>query len=504
MAVLIFIQNCSVSERVSFSLDANKVSLASTVESQAGNGEGFLGKPIGDYERTFPNYSCITSTSSDYTSIGHQGFLKANTDAVITSDNCELKNYIFQFTDSVIEFSGYNLDYLGVGTATYERVGSHANGELPAVEAWCQFKSDVKGLDIVIKSSHTLSNSQAKIYTGTRSNSASTWLPRFVLPFGVTRLETSTSLIFKSESLSLEIIKSSSSNLLSSGMAVVSIDGQRINQQLNCRVANLAPIEDMGTALTQLSAVNVFTTDNQEGICSHPAAIFCDNFEGRNAILNPLNLVPNYKNGGWALSSPNNASVIDIGNSFDGTNAMEYIWGANQTGAGTAGFSVPNLRDVYVRYYIKFSQNFVLSSVSTSIMQVFGSSNGIIMYLDPLGVPRLSLSDSSGVVADISANSPLVNRDQWNCLEAHFTISSAPAKSTIELWVNSQKIISRTDLDMSGTFNDIGHWTNWACSGSNSINPSFCDDSSNPSNQHPIQSAAFDNYIVSSQRIGCY
>lgn len=484
--------NCSDSRQVNFSTTPVKENLAS--QAAAGGGDGFDGKPLpGDYVRTFPNYQC------DKSEVGTQGLMKASHEATVISDNCHTTNYSFLYESQILEFNAYNLDYVGVGAATYERVGSAVKEELPIVDVWCQFSTESSGIDFVVKSTNDLTRSQAKIYLGQRPDLSGPWYRRFVSPLSVNRRENANTVSFEATGVSIEVQKSSRSDVLATGVASATIDGTTYStSHLNCRVTSARPIEDMGTQVTQQSTLNFFTTDSQEQVCDQPGVLACENLEAKPVTTSPGTFPPNYKSNYLAFSQPNNA-IVGSGNNLDGQKSLEWRFGPNMVGAGGGDFDFAFTSEAYVRFYMKFSSNFVFSNLETKLLAVSGSSWSVGFVLDPQKRPFLRIGTSTQTLPLLNSSFPLAVPDQWMCVEMRASAGLA------ELWVDGNKVISQSNLAFSDQFNRLNQWLRWECSSGNQ-DPStgHCQNTSDPLNTHPQQSIYFDNFVVGRQRIGCY
>lgn len=481
--VLLF-HNCTGSAPVIFGDSASKVEV--NLESNQSGGEPFLGKPReGDYTRTLPDYQCGSSANV-------QGQLSVSSVINISKDNCRDVNFDFNLADKLLEYSEYNKDFLGVGTAMYEIVDS-SRQELPATELWCRQQNGPDGFDIVVKVSADLTAAQAKFYIGKLGSNLN------VAPFSVQRAQNGNAINYSSKSLQLNLTIPPDSSQFGSATALTKVDGIDYNLNMNCRVANRAPIEEMGTGLTQMFVLNTFTTDSQEALCAHPGVLACENWESRPAssIGSTPTFGGHYKLNFYALGPNNNAAVNDLPNSaVDGTKFIQFQYNQDTIGPTSADFDFALSSEVFARFYMKFSSNFVLSPVQTS----FVSTNGFFIYLDPNGLPKMNNTTNATTVA--STAGPLQNRDQWHCIELHGRVGTTDGE--MELWIDDIKHISMKNTATPTYFNFLKHWTRWSCIGGDDDSTGRCVDPNNPANRHPDQSIYFDNYIVAKQRIGCF
>ncbi len=484
--------NCS-QDTVGFSSLGDSLTSTPSVEASVGTGEGYLGKP-GEYVRTFPGYKCVNDAA------GTMGALTFASMATITSDQCSPKNFQFDPTSPILDYAIYNPDYLGVGYAIYE-IKSVTQQELPVNEVWCRHETANDGMDIAIKVSNDLSQSQAKLYLGNKINGL--WQSKAVPLIAVSRSAATSNLLYIGNGLRLQVPKPSGPQMVTGNLRAI-VDNTTYNVDLDCRVAMNNPIEDMGTGLTQQYTFNSLLPVNfQESLCANNSVLACENFEARTLVSDPANLPANYKNGGWAFQQPINNSSVATGNSLDGTKSLEYFIPTNNTGAGTSGFNFGSQAEVYLRFYMKLSSNFVYSSIATNFVLIWGTSNSVSFGVDGLGTPQLVLAGGSqGGTSILSNAGAFTSKDQWKCIEMHIAAGSGNT-GAMELWVDSAKVGSLTNLDIQGTFSDFSHYINWSCVGGTNNVPT-CDDSTNSLNLHPSQYIYFDNYIVAQQRIGCF
>lgn len=225
-SLLLVSQNCDNSSPVNF--EGQQKSLTAYE-----NGTPFLGKPEpGDYIRTFPNSLCQDDNI---------GLVSVNDDDLrLTKDICESLDFHIPFNSTDLVFSGHNPDYIGLDDAIFERVIPNSN-ELPISEIWCRAITDTSGLDIIIQVNDSLTRSTAKVYLGRRNSTSEPWRASKVNPFAVSR-ETSGQLFYSSESISLSVPFPTSGQHQSLGHVIVTVENQRFDQNLNCRVAFDQPV----------------------------------------------------------------------------------------------------------------------------------------------------------------------------------------------------------------------------------------------------------------------
>ncbi|MCI0426445.1 MAG: hypothetical protein L0Z46_00340 [Nitrospiraceae bacterium] len=272
----------------------------------------------------------------------------------------------------------------------------------------------------------------------------------------------------------------------------------------------------LGFALgLQLAPAWAFTTHSQEDICATEAVIFCDNFENRPLGLANVTLRGvEYKNGGWAVgndSSDTSQAVVNTDH-FDGTKSMQWTYPVNG-GASWIEGRYSALPEIYYRFYIKNSSNWVWSGNGNKLSFVGNATIGHNIMIDQgiFGDNKTVLIPQYGSPATwyyqnvASVSWPL---NKWVCTEMHFKANTVgQANGAIEGWIDGIKVFnySAVNLDKTsgaGTFSQIGPSGYWNCTTGQPINGSTCDTSSQ-ANQHPTMYRWIDNVVVSTQRIGC-
>ena len=211
---------------------------------------------------------------------------------------------------------------------------------------------------------------------------------------------------------------------------------------------------------------------------------------------------------------------------------MRTIWQTGEVGAGSLKLAfgkapssyfkqvdsgTTNYKDIYWRVYVKNQPNWVggaadkitratiLSSSSwaqAAIGHVWG------MNTNYLGIDPASGTDTSGALKTtvyndfpnlrwlgaVSGTTPIFsgnNLGQWHCVETHMKLNDAGQSNGVqELWINGNLEAQKTNLNWVGSYDDYG------------INAIFLENYWNAGSP-TIQERYFDNFVVSTQRIGC-
>ncbi len=509
LSISIIYHNCGTSD-ITFSQD-NLSSLSGSLQSEAagGSGEGFFGKPE-EFVRTFPNYVCPSEP------LGLQGTLATDSDSIdVKSDHCQPSMMTFALNSKIIDFSEYNRDYLGVGAAIYE--STKVSNEPFITEAWCSRKNSSEGVDAVIKVGNNLHDSKAKIYLGVNQNGS--WNARRVPLFSVTREENPSTLTYSGTSgFRLILSKPATSSLLTTGILLLSVDDKAQKLDVTCRLANRANIEEMGTGITALSALNAFTTDQQEATCNHASAGMCDNFENRTVGAippggspNPIIGLPKFKlPNGWQTTSGDGS--ISTAQFIDGNKSLDVLMPAGSRWAfgifsTSVGLPIPRY---FWRFYIKFSANYKWSGVS----DLHFTDYAAVSYMLKASTNSLLVNTNQGPLGIVNQEinmGSMPSLGQWHCLEfaaARNTNGTTAPNGSVEAWIDNRKVVNLTNINLTpanNQFHDFGINHYWRCVGGAAEGVDVtCPDSVNPANQHPAQSISYDNWVVSTQRVGCF
>ena len=198
--------------------------------------------------------------------------------------------------------------------------------------------------------------------------------------------------------------------------------------------------------------------DNQEQICDSPAVIFCDNFEARAAGSQDL-ARHTYKNRGWENQSGHQVTQDGV-SAFSGSKGFTVFYpeGSN-TGLGyllgyfsTATDAPVSTPDVYVRWYEKWSPNFVFSQISNKnikVGEISGNDVHLFRHESPGGIALMTVVGGitpSWWTAGLGpnqrdtyhlfqqSNAASFQLGQWYCLEAHVRTNSngATANGMVE------------------------------------------------------------------------
>ena len=250
----------------------------------------------------------------------------------------------------------------------------------------------------------------------------------------------------------------------------------------------------------------------------HTNWLWCDDFEADNQ------LEENY----FDIDRVNGRFGVSSETSFAGSASIKGTYVTSSSSAGSLKLSIgrtpvspkrytdQDFEDIYWRFYMKVSLNWTGNAYKTSRATIFSGSNwsqaaiGHLWEDNSLG---LGLDPASGVVGDQAITTKYndfanlrwlgkknattqvysaENRDRWFCIETRMKLNT-PGKNdgSFSLWINGILEAEKDTLNWRGEYTDYG------------INAIFLENY-NGTRVEQTQSRYFDNFVVSTSRIGCY
>ncbi|MES2824868.1 MAG: hypothetical protein V4732_14785 [Pseudomonadota bacterium] len=251
---------------------------------------------------------------------------------------------------------------------------------------------------------------------------------------------------------------------------------------------------------------------------NHPHWLWCDDFESDSS------LEQNY----FDVSRENGRFGVVTDTAYAGTHALRngYLLGVESAGSLKFSFGATlvspkrytdrNFTDVYWRFYMKTGSNWVGQPLKVSRGIVFTSKNWaqaaighlwegnlLSIGLDPVsGVsgstvvttgwndfPHMKWLGKADGSIQIYANE---NREKWYCIELHMKLNTpGSADGIFEFWINESLQANKSNLNWRGSYTTYGinaltleGWTNGGAK--------------------QTQNRYFDNFVVSTRKIGCY
>src|SRR3972149_953965 len=266
----------------------------------------------------------------------------------------------------------------------------------------------------------------------------------------------------------------------------------------------------------------------EEAICANAPVIFCDNFEDRATGNGDLTTNKGGKTIGWgggsAVPGAGSANAIDPSGTggyggaakvYAGSRGLEYRYvaatGQFATGPGYMTRSFSNIRELYFRYYHRFSNPWTFSPGATKGFETgINISPGQSMYnwWSENGQTQLkqfaqndSNSPSQRFVGNVNGGTYTPGLNQWYCWEIHIIYNTTPTGTDglVEAWVDDVLRYSYPNVNIN---NPVALMNGMILSGY--WNQSTPDNACEPHCwTHPEMFRWFDNFVISTARIGC-
>lgn len=251
----------------------------------------------------------------------------------------------------------------------------------------------------------------------------------------------------------------------------------------------------------------------------HPEWIWCDDFESDAALGNSY----------FEVNRSNNFGVTTSGGAYGGNGALmaTFLPGTEEAGNVKLGFGRSpvasklatgrDFQEVYWRVYTKTSANWVGQPNKLTRATIFSGSNwsqaaishlwedrldGLGLGLDPVSgvsgsqVVTTRYNDFSNLrwLGKVNGTTQIYapeNRERWTCVEVRMKLNTPGAADGVAaFWVDSKLEAQRTDLDFRGSYSGYG------------INAIMLENYKNGGFTQS-QSRYYDNFVVSTSRIGC-
>ena len=277
-------------------------------------------------------------------------------------------------------------------------------------------------------------------------------------------------------------------------------------------------------ALLALSLSPSWAGECQNWQTAHPEWIFCDDYEDGTALV---------RTGRYFEYDDNNGDfVVTDGAGYNGSYGMRVKWQSGEVEAGSLhlafgrnpGGGMSNgirtgedFREIYYRTYLKLQSGWSGYPFKLSRATVISGSDwsqAMIAHLWTDGSAALAVDPAScvsgGTVQCVGYNdfshlkwlglvngtTPLfdgqsAHNDRWYCIETHVKLNDPGQSNGIqEYWINGNLEAQKTGLDFVGTYTGYG------------LNAVFLENHWNTGSPK-LQERYFDNFVVSTERIGC-
>lgn len=252
---------------------------------------------------------------------------------------------------------------------------------------------------------------------------------------------------------------------------------------------------------------------------THPEWLWCDDFESDAALEQDY----------FDVERNDGRLGVSTETAFGGSASLrsQYQQGVTEAGSVKLSFgktpvapkryTTQNFDDVYWRFYMKVSPNWVGNAIKVSRATIFTSSNwsqAAIGHLweddyDKLGLGLDPASGVSGGTVLTTKYNDFANlrwlgkrnsttqvyapefRDKWTCIEVRMKLNT-PGQSDgeMDLWINDKLDAQTTGLNFRGSYTTYG------------INAVLLE-SYNNNGAPQNQTRYFDNFVVSKSRISC-
>lgn len=248
-------------------------------------------------------------------------------------------------------------------------------------------------------------------------------------------------------------------------------------------------------------------TGSEEAICQNSAVLACDNFETRTIPCDMSAAIFKFPWPGWGLPANPASTTCRIQpmntQHFDGSRSAEFHYLAmnNDQNGGTGWIEhvFPAQNEVYIRWYVKYSSNFVFPLNNTGKQVAISNMSTNSVHIGHMGaehVPHVVVQDGGGAILNQNQNgTPItVANDRWYCFEFRLVANTSPATANgiLEGWIDGVKkwsynaVLFQTSGDMVFRYFMItGSGFNGTGGGST-----------------PEQYRWVDNVVVSAKRIG--
>lgn len=252
---------------------------------------------------------------------------------------------------------------------------------------------------------------------------------------------------------------------------------------------------------------------------NHPEWLWCDDFESDGS------LEQNY----FDVNRVNGRFGVVTETSYGGSGALRNRYATGVEDAGGLKFSLGrtpvspkrytdrNFEDLYWRFYMKTGPNWVGQPRKVSRATIFASSNWAQAAIGHLWEAETGLGLGLDPVSGVSGGTVMTtgwndfanfkwlgkadgseqvyssaNRERWYCIEVHMKLNT-PGQSDgmFEYWINNNREAIKTNLNWRGSYTAYGI---------NAITLEGWVNGGAPQDQ----SRYFDNFVVSTKRVGCY
>jgi hypothetical protein len=253
---------------------------------------------------------------------------------------------------------------------------------------------------------------------------------------------------------------------------------------------------------------------------NHPAWLWCDDFDSETTLTDGSYFEVSRRGGFGVTTDEAFAGAGSVKGTYSpeepGYGGVKFSFGRTQVGAKR--YLDRDFEEVYWRVYHKVKTGWQGTGMKMSRATIFTGPNwqqAAIGHIWEGGTHGVGMDPVSGVEGNrvttttyndfanmrwlgkkngsVEIYAPQ-NNERWFCIEAHMKLNTPGRKDGImEFWIDDQLQAQSTNLNWRGSYTEYG------------INAvlleNYLNNGKGPGQQ---QSRLFDNFVVSTQRIGCY
>lgn len=203
-----------------------------------------------------------------------------------------------------------------------------------------------------------------------------------------------------------------------------------------------------------------------------------------------------------ALWDTSNSSVLrvikDPAKAHSGSGVLELQYQAGTTGPGYFGANFTPVPEVYVRWYEKYSANWIWSGNGQKLIKIQTGSNANLMFFtqwggsDPRVHPEQSLIDV--VLTQNIGSTVSFERDRWYCIEVYAKQDTGRGDGVVRIWISDELKLDSSGLQLSTQFIPYDFLL---------VSAYYNEGGSTPSGVPSYQVRWLDDMAASTTRIGC-
>lgn len=202
-----------------------------------------------------------------------------------------------------------------------------------------------------------------------------------------------------------------------------------------------------------------------------------------------------FENGGgkWSYSRPGSGDftiITDPAKAYKGSSVLQLTYLPGTTGPGFSDATWSrSVSQVYQRWYQKWSSGWIWSGVATKMVKLRPAGGAAPdLFVGVMWGSGYMALQVEGVSGNLEQRTQRFNGGQWYCIEVFADL----ANNRILAWIDDQEV-----------FNLNQSWGSTTSLGSTLISGYYNEGGSTPNGVPQKQYTWHDEYVVSTQRIGC-